>query len=117
MEKVLRKISVKDRLPSEFRYYYTDFDEILFDSTKRWLDRAGRIIYPEYWYEEVSVDELVSYTDPVVVKRVIEIYNKLSKKRYEKALELLDTVLYNPNWYKIGKRALCIAAGIKEDKI
>jgi len=120
MEKILRKVSTKDRNPEDYKYYYSELGEILFDSTKRWLDRSGKIVYPEYWYEEVSVEELVSYTDPIVVKRVIEVNNKFAKERYEKALCFAN----DETWFYKDKevmdkqdilKALKIAAGMKNN--
>lgn len=75
-------------------------------------------------YTKKQVDELITLEKQKYLTELAnqfketmsnDLQQNLAKERYEKALELLNTVLLNPNWYKIGKRALKIAAGLNEE--
>jgi len=113
-EKVLRKVSVKDRLPKIDGDYDTDVGTLCFVKDRFYNNLDGQREYPEYWYEEVSVEELISYTDTIIVKRVIEIHNKLAKGRYEKAKYLLNTNQGLGTTELIDK-CLKIAAGLENE--
>jgi hypothetical protein len=114
METVLRKVNVRDRLPIKKNYYFT----LLFTNTD-WKDRAVREYSPsydnwwkenvEYWYEEVSLDELFKEKYPIRSNDKI----LLAKERYEKANKFLDNNLGLCTTEVIMK-ALKIAAGLEK---
>lgn|SRR4030042_382011 len=134
MEKVLRKVSVKKRFPSTKDYYYV----ILLKGE----DRAVREYSPsydnwwkenvEYWYEEVSVDELqeVIYLNeqlkganarldciPTYISH-IKCLEEEAKERYEKGFKYIAKVILRDTFDSIETeivKALKVAAGIEED--
>lgn len=102
MEKVLRRVSVKDGLPEkDGSYYVSDYgkDElykiIIYPDIQKDMEWVKNMI--EYWYEEMSLEEL-------------------AKERHDKALNFLS---YNDkfNVDNAARKALKIAAGIEEDEI
>jgi hypothetical protein len=96
MEKILRKVSVKDRLPERTKVY-TNLGERMYEKGIFYeLDAWTARIQPEYWYEEISL-------------------NKLTKERYEKAIEFC--VQNGIEKYDVIYSALKIAAGLKEDEV
>jgi len=120
-EKVLRKVSVKDRLPDIESEYHcvTDTGELTSGTfyKQTWLT-PYRILNIEYWYEEVSVKELFHEYD----KELAEALSNSAKERYKKALSFvlqsrdmmrMPRQILNEEMYK----ALRMAAGLKEDKV
>ena len=87
-EKVLRKVSVKDRLPDIESEYHcvTDTGELTSGTfyKQTWLT-PYRILNIEYWYEEVSVKELFHEYD----KELAEALSNSAKERYGKAIDYL----------------------------
>jgi len=111
METVLRKVSVKDRLPKNkpekdlvVGYNNVDIKKVVLYYDDQFV---GTVLEPDYWYEEVSVDEL-------------------AKERYEKALKMYmlnkgfetDYLSY---YFELthhkATQLLKIAAGLKEDVV
>ena len=140
MEKVLRKVSVKDRNPinkgvyiggscsyqNEKIYWHGYWDE-------HWQEDHGDV---EYWYEEVDLMDLLKEKYPEIPPyiggiqwlnnnnlanlKIIEDANKVvnfAKERYEKALKSIQQVNYTRCSQKDLDKALKIAAGIEEDKV
>ena len=123
MEKVLRKVSVKDRNPKDGTYF-TNCGENTYSQTT-WLDtRNSNLQYPgdditqyvEYWYEEVSPKDLLQEYS----KELEAILGNLAKERYEKALSFvlnsrdmtrMPRQILNEEMYK----ALRIAAGLEDE--
>jgi len=120
METVLRKVSVKDRLPKITGWYITDIDKIFYTTEFNNFFRNSlnlNILNPEYWYEEVSLLELL----PQQAISHLALYDE-AKERYEKALKIVDSLI-NPNngFYldnvtkiELIEEALKIAAGLEE---
>jgi len=137
MEKVLRKVSVKDRNPinkgvyirgscsyhNEKIYWHGYWDD-------HWQEDYGDV---EYWYEEVDLMDLLKEKYPEIppyIKgiqwlnsnnlanlKIIEDANKIvnsAKERYEKALKFWNDPTANNNHNLI--KVLKIAAGL-EDKV
>jgi len=125
MEKVLRKVSVKDRNPLEEGYYMVqvgDFKTILgtFFNGSTFENYHPNMV----WYEEVSLEDIkdISYNDGFsTAKKVLyEIELQEAKERYEKALTYvlqsrdmmrMPRQILNEEMYK----ALRMAAGLEED--
>ena len=60
MEKVLRKVKCGERLPEIYGYYYTSIGEMFYRNEEfRYNDHTPEN-QPEYWYEEVSLEELIT---------------------------------------------------------
>jgi len=64
MEKILRKVSVSERLPNRLGYYPTNSGLFIFyPNEKNFFHDIENIPVAsvEYWYEEISVDELEDF--------------------------------------------------------
>jgi hypothetical protein len=124
METVLRKVSVKDRLPKEqgrYIFYIHEQNDLglskylwncYFDNeSKEVFKNIGQAVIAEYWYEEVSVEELEDYKVAVGnLNLIIEMDALKAKERYEKALS-------DFNMLSNLEQALEISAGLKEDVV
>jgi hypothetical protein len=114
MEKVLRKVSVKDRLPEHGSYKYTELGELFLNSKNIWSDvGTSRVYCPEYWYEEVSLIDMLNIY-PNVFK---QLYEELVKERYEIAYKFVAKSILQNHFHGIEKvitKALKIAAGLEE---
>lgn len=86
MEKILRKVSCKDRLPS-LEYHLYDINVILWESkknmclqysstSKKFYDSEGDSYKIEYWYEEVELSELIKPSN--LYKRIKELEKALN---------------------------------------
>jgi hypothetical protein len=124
MEKILRKVSTKDRLPEPLEEVFCDCGEyglnVLYlnkdhaiKKFDKWtISNSGynALFEPEYWYEEVDLIELL----PKQAISHLALYDE-AKERYEKAM----SVLKNGNYIRTSmvhiEKALKIAAGIKEE--
>jgi hypothetical protein len=135
MEKVLRKVKCSDRLPNFQDLYFVKLfngeksTSVLYPHMDKedlsYLDRSN----PEFWYEEVSLDELLilerqKYLTELAdsFKNLIpnDLQQNLAKERYEKALKYINEYhkMVGMNLYvetPIVFKALKIAAGIEED--
>jgi hypothetical protein len=138
MEKVLRKVN--NSSPNKSGWYFTNNDrKDYFDLTENEWE-VSNIQLVQYWYEEVSVDELEDYKVAVgnllIVNEVDEhkfketlhdkyISSKLfAKERYEKALKLANKLSkqdFMDDFYFLlfedVVQTLKIAAGLKEAKV
>jgi hypothetical protein len=109
MEKILRKVSCKDRLPEKEEWYFTPDGECFYDkSANEWQHGRSSLILSnvEYWYEEVNSEEYFK-NSPLWMKAFeagredvltdVELHKQMceadSKERYEKALDLLISTI------------------------
>jgi len=124
MEKVLRKVSIYNYLPeNRGEYVVVRKDGIKtvfpFNDDNNWDVEDLDNLNIEYWYEEVSVDELEDYQIAVGnLQMIIEVDIFKAKERYEKALFYIEDHLGDEHCYvEFIEAALKIATGIKEDKV
>lgn len=91
MEKISRKVSCKDRLPSKCGYYYTGKDILYYYKFNNSFCRhpngtKKRYTKPEYWYEEVDLKQ--AFEEAFKIEFIDN-----AKERYEKALNKLNLLL------------------------
>ncbi len=122
MEKILRKVSCKDRLPKEAEEYF-----VLMPSTSKrllyflkenaggvWYSTANELKLPEYWYEEVDVCELEDYkVMEWTLQTALALDTIAAKERYEKSVNFLQNLSYMVVGMSDIKKALKIASGIE----
>jgi len=119
MEKVLRKIYTKDRLPNKKGTYHckrnSDISEITLYFIPDMPHYINKFRDVEYWYEEVSVKK--AFEDYYAIQ---DLHNfderQLVKERYEKAKYLLNTN-QGLGTTELIDTCLKIAAGLKEDEV
>lgn len=114
MEKILRKVSCKDRYPKEQKYYYTDKGELLYHKTHNYFIDSRRNIIDvtdvEFWYEEIELDDLKCN-----FKEMFSTSKLFAQQRYQKALNYLKNYI-SPKYDNEMNKALKIAAGLEQIK-
>lgn len=107
MEKISRKVKCSDQLPKIHGWYYIDvrpFKAYFNVEKNEWQTENEFVHYiPEYWYEEVDLEEL-------------------AKERYEKAVKLANELVkqdFMDGFYFIAgediPHILKVAAGLQEE--
>lgn len=128
MEKILRRVNAKERFPEKEGCYISILSDgriynVKYPEQNAVVFKEGKILTLntpiEYWYEEVSTDELEDYKVAVGnLQMIIEMDALKSKERYEKALSILDDYILQKleeyNYDKTFKHALKIASGLDE---
>ena len=124
MEKILRKVSCKDRLPEkETKYICVDSKGYLSFYNFNLGFGQENIYKYDYWYEEIDLDELITLEKQKYLTELAEKYKEvipndlqlyLAKERYEKAIRAYQNWDTENDIHFTIFTALKIAAGLEE---